>query len=388
LDKELILKRIFSLSVIIFLLAFVFMPIASAIVERSEDYFVTDAAGVLSEVTRQDIISSNIDMMERAQGAQIIIVTVEYLDGMYADEYARRLFVDWDVGSGGNDNCMLLLLATEEARGYLIVGVGISNAFTNDMANRYLDTYFWPEVDARNFDTAVRNICEALFSWYAEFYGVGVNVDQSGQTALQPDPHWYYICQYCGREYFEQIDAIRCYQADRANQRMNTVVFAVIFVLLIIIIIAMSSGSDRRRHRMYYQHMGMPIPPYHWWFMWGMRPHRMWYRNNFMHNHWRGGPRGPRGPGGFGGPRGPGGFGGSGRPGGPGGRPPGGFGGFGGGGRPGGGSSGGGFGGFGGSGRSGGGFGGGGRSGGGFGGGGRSGGGFGGGRPGGGGGRR
>jgi len=344
-----------------------------ALVQKSEDFFVNDAAGVLTEATRQDIINSNIDLMETCQGAQIVIVTVKYLDGLYADEYATQLFNSWGVGSGGADNGMLLLLATEELRGGLVVGAGIAGVFTAENREQYLETYFWPEVDNRNFDTAVRNICEALFLWFANYYGVNRDSGQDGNTERQPESYpqeYYYYCQSCGKAYFELSDAEQCYQVDRVNLRIGTFVLIFIFALIIFVIFVASIGSDRHRHSMYYAHMGMPVPMYHWWFLWGVRPYRTWYRTH--HHNWRG-PRGPGGPGGFGG-GGYGGFGGSGgRPGGgsggfggSGSRPGGGFGGFGGSGGSGGRSSGG-FGGFGGGGgRSGGVFGGGGGRSGGF----------------------
>ena len=138
----------------------------------SEDYYVTDNAIVLSNATKQDIISANIDLEQKCQGAQIVIVTVEHLNGIPSDEYAIKLFNDWGVGISDANNGMLLLLATEEYKGWLAVGAGISDAFTNNMATDYLDRYFWPDVDARNYDTAVRKICEALFSWYSSYYGI------------------------------------------------------------------------------------------------------------------------------------------------------------------------------------------------------------------------
>ena len=288
-------------------------------------FLVSDNAGVLAEKTIQDIISANIDLMNQCQGAQIALVTIDSFSGANLGEYATNQFIEKGVANNG----MLLLLITEEYDGWFVTGPGISGVFSDAMAQQYLNSYFWPDVDARNFDTAVRNVYSALYSWY--------------------------INQYANTQTGQDYTAL--------------IVFLVIFILLIFIIIMMSVTGDRRRHRMYYTHMGMPIPPYHWWFLWGARPYRSWYRTTYHRNNWGGGPRGPRGPGGFGG------FGGGGRSGGGfggfggGGRSSGGFGGFGGGGR-----SGGGFGGFGGGGRSGGGFGGfggGGRSGGGFGGGGR-----------------
>ena len=303
------------------LLSSAVMPVASALVSPGADYYVTDDADVLTEATRRDIVDANIDLESTCRGAQIVIVTIEYLGGLPSDEYATRLFNDWGVGSRAENNGMLLLLATQELKGWLVVGAGITGAFTNRMVNDYLDRYFWPDVDAGNFDAAVRKICDALFTWYADYYGVNQPASNS---------------QY-------------------GNIGVGLGVFLVIVILIFLFIMIVAASSDRRRYHTYYMGMGMPVPRYRWWYMWGTRPHRVWYHNR------RGGPRGPRGP------RGPGGYGGPPRGTGGGGRSGGGFGGFGGSGGSGGGSR-----------RGGGGFagGGGGRSGGGFSGGGRSGGGF------------
>jgi uncharacterized membrane protein YgcG len=279
-------------------------------------FLITDNAGVLTEITRSHIIFENNILMQHHQGAQIAIVTMESYPNTSLGEYAERLFID----KGLTSNSMLLVLITEEYDGWFVVGPDISGAFTNNMVQQYLDTYLWPDVDARNFDSAVRKLLDSLFLWYAVQYSEAPGNQTHPNYVVSSEPDYTTVTFFLG-----------------------------ISILLIAMFVMMAASSDRRRHRMYYNHMGMPIPRYHWWFMWGPRPYRTWYRSHFHHNNWRGGPRGP------------GGFGGGGRPGG----------GFGGGGRP--PSS------FGGGGRSGGGFGGGGRSGGGFGGGGR-GGGFGGGR--------
>ena len=340
------MKKLLTTSLVIILLISALMPIAFALVAPSEDFYVTDDAGVLTEQTKYDIIDANLDMEEKCQGAQIVIVTIEYLGGMYADEYANQLFNDWGVGSREANNGMLLLLVTEEKKGGIVTGDGISGAFTDSMKSTYLDSHFWPEVDAGNYDLAVRNICEVLFSWFADYYGV--NQDRYDYTPVQPTVGYVVQEVYPPR-----------YENNAYGSSSSFIAVFLVFVFIIVIIVIISAATaDRRRHSAYYVHMGMPIPRYHWWFMWGHRPYRMWHH----HNHWRG-PRGPRGPGGFGGPpRGPGG-GSSGSSG----RSSGGFGGFGG--SSGGGRSSGGFGGFGGGSRGGGGFsGGGGRSGGGFGG--------------------
>jgi len=333
-----------SLLIIIIVLLFVltFVPVALALVEQSEDFFVTDAAGVLTEKTKNDIIDANIDLMDKCRGAQIVIVTIKYLDGMYADEYAMRLFNNWGVGDAELGNGMLLLLVTEERKGGLVPGNGIISLWDDATIDKYLDAHFWPEVDNGNFDTAVRNICEELFSWYAGYYGI----DTEGSDYAQPPVSG-------GGSNTQPPVSSDGSSSQSTGSGVLTIIsflamlvpFLIIFSIVIVIIV-IAASADRRRYRSYYTHMGMPIPRYHWWFAWGHRPHRVWYHNR----NWRGphGPRGhggyggpPRGHGGYGGPpRGHGGYGGpprghggyGGPPRGPGGsnRPSGGFGGFGG----------------------------------------------------------
>lgn len=316
-------KRLIS-ALFVLMLALALAVPALAVVEQSDAYYVADYAGVLSDEIEQKIISSNVDLEQKCKGAQIVVVTVEYLEGIPSDEYAMQLFNDWGVGSKTENNGMLLLLSTEEKKGWLTIGYGISGSFTNQMAEDYLNRYFWPDVDRGRYETAVSKVLEELFSWYADYY----EVNNDAPVTVNPGGN------YSGGTYYGGY-----YRSYGGSFLAGAFVWIVI-VLVIIIIFVASVSADRRRYRAYYTHLGMPVPRYYPWFIW-VGPHRHWWYGPGGPG-WRGGPRGPRGP------RGPGSFGG--------GRSGGGFGGFGGG------RSGGGFGGFGGggTGRGGGGFGGGG----------------------------
>lgn len=335
-------KLVSALSLLIALAALCALP-AAAVVPQSEDYYVADYAGVLSRELEEKIIGSNVDLEARCDGAQIVVVTVEYLDGMYADEYAMQLFNDWGVGSAEANNGMLLLMATKEGKGWLVVGAGISGSFTNRMAEQYLDRYFWPDFDAGDYETATSNVLEELFSWYADYYNV---FDDGGGAAPAPQPSGGYSGGYDGG-YSGPV-----FEPPRPRVSAFAVVWFLLVLFIIFIVIVSAISSDRRRYRAYYTHLGVPVPRYYPWFIFlPRRPYRTWW-------YGPGGPgrrppppppppRGPRGPGGPGRPSG-GGRGGSG------------FGGFGGGSSSNRGSSsrGSGFGGFGGGGSRGGGFGG------------------------------
>ena len=106
------------ISVILFASAYL-LP-AYAFVEQSEEYYVADYAHVLSSNTEDRIIKENQKLFNMT-GGEIVVVTVEYLDGYYADEYAISLFNSWGVMERNNG---MPLLAVQENKAWLTLETG------------------------------------------------------------------------------------------------------------------------------------------------------------------------------------------------------------------------------------------------------------------------
>lgn len=247
-------KRIFALILTVITAITLTVP-AFAMVTQTDEFYVADYAGVLSASTINLIIEANksadFGLEVMCDGAQIVVVTVKYLNGVPSDEYAAQLFNDWGVGDPVKNNGMLLLLATEEKKGWLTVGAGIRGYWTENRINSTLDTYFWPDVDAGRYDTAVDTVLEPLFGWFAESYGL---FTEDG---------------------YDQ-DVVNSYR--RENAYNSTLLLLVLMVILIVI---MNSVNDRRRYRAHYRSVGIPMPRYHFWYMWGgHRAHRRHHYNS------------------------------------------------------------------------------------------------------------
>ena len=247
-------------------------------------------------------MSVNGELEYNCKGAQVVVVTVKYLDGMYSDEYAMQLFNDWQVGDQTENNGMLLLLATEENKGWLTVGEGISGSFTDDMANDYLNTYFWNDFDNGDFDGAVKFLFPQLMYWYEDYYNTDFFSSYYGSSDSTADDNYDYNYDDGNYDYNDGY-----YDDGFGTLGLFGMILSFIFrniVLIVILIVFISLvNADRRRYRAYYSYMGIPMPPYHFWFMFG-GPHRRWWHDH--HDHWGGpGGPGPRGPGGPGGPRPP-----------------------------------------------------------------------------------
>lgn len=246
---------------------------AFAVVDQSESFYVADYSNVLSNDTEQMIINYNGSLEQQCQGAQIVVVTVDYLDGMHSDEYAYQLFNDWSVGSADYNNGMLLLLAIQENKAWLAYGLGLNSLLDSDQVDAMLDKYFWDDFDRGNYDEAVTSLFKVLLAWYDDQYDA--QVVNSGSSGSNND----YV-EYGGPSF---------------AQRLSSVLGSIIRVVVVIAVLSLIFGSGRRRGG-----GGSWLP----WFL----------LFNSRNNHRRGGfwdddhRNGPKGPGGFGG----GGFGGSG----------------------------------------------------------------------------
>lgn len=283
-------KKLPSLILVFALFLSIFSMPAAAVVGQSEEYYVNDTAGVLSDGVRSDIISVNGELEYYCKGAQVVVVTVKYLDGMYSDEYAMQLHNDWHVGDKNENNGMLLLLATEENKAWLSVGAGIIGSFTPDMANDYLEDWFWYDFDRGDFDSAVASLFPQLIRWYEGYY----NTDFFSSVYDYGDGGVY---EYSSPGYFEEYVTPQPVRRGFGIFGLIGVLIRLFFrmpiLIIAIIIIITLIRADRRKYRAYYTYLGMPIPPYHFWYMWS-GPHIHW--NDW--NDWNHRPPGGGGSGG------------------------------------------------------------------------------------------
>ena len=285
-------KRIITLLLAIAVLS---LPVLAADIPDAgtgDDFYVHDEAGTLSESTRELILDVNGPLEQYCSGAQIVVVTINYLpDGYDSEQYANLLFRSWGVGSETENNGMLLLHVVREDRGWLVQGSGIESQFSTDDINDLLDTVFWPLSDAGEYDEAVARLIPQLVAVYSDIYDTnelyGGSSDISSTNTV--------------------IDEL--WDNYRRQQLQSRLVLLAVIVIVLALLFVNSMGRRRRYYRSYGTHLPL-----------------------FFFCGGPGGPRGPRGPRWPGGPRPPFGGGGGFHGGGFGG----GFhgGGFGGGGRP------------------------------------------------------
>ncbi len=258
-----------------------------------DGFYVRDTADVLNAETEELVAAYNATVLEPlCDEAQLVVVTVRYLDED-SDLAATELLNDWGVG-GAQSNGMLLLLVTEEYRGWLAVGQGLSAAFDDDTAGRYLDEYFWDYIDKDKFDEGVQTLAANLGAWYADYY----DADLSSLTDSQ-DSYYDSYPSYGGYNGYGGYDP-QYAPAQGVNTGISGFALALFVVLLLLFLWVLGAmGRFTRMRRWGYSGGFFPI----FWFG-GRRRYRS-YRDQF-----RGAPPPPPAPGPRPGPGGPAGFGG------------------------------------------------------------------------------
>ena len=232
-------KRIITLLLAIAVLS---LPVLAADIPDAgtgDDFYVHDEAGTLSESTRELILDVNGPLEQYCSGAQIVVVTINYLpEGYDSEQYANLLFRSWGVGSETENNGMLLLHVVREDRGWLVQGSGIESQFSTDDINDLLDNVFWPLSDAGEYDEAVARLIPQLVAVYADIY----DTDElyAGPNVTFTD----------AEDYFEQ--AAEDYRRQQLQSRL--VLLAVIVIVLALLFVN-SMGRRRRYYRSYGTHL-------------------------------------------------------------------------------------------------------------------------------------
>ena len=103
-------------------------------------------------------------------GAQVVVVTVDTLDGAAVSDYALELGRKWGVGDKEKNNGVVLLLSVSERKVTIQVGYGLEGRLTDGKTGRILDNYAIPYLKNDEFSMGLTETYKAIVSEvYAEY---------------------------------------------------------------------------------------------------------------------------------------------------------------------------------------------------------------------------
>ena len=156
------MKKKVLIFLLVFLLAFPFFHTAGA---SSQNARLVDHANLLTSSEETELLSVLNEISER-QRLDIVIVTVDSLDGKSPRAYADDYYDDHDYGFGSGKDGVLLLIAMSTRDWYISTsGYGI-RAFT-DAGIDYIGNYITPDLGDGEYAAAFRDyakLCDDFIS--------------------------------------------------------------------------------------------------------------------------------------------------------------------------------------------------------------------------------
>lgn len=147
---------------------------SKAVVTQTSDFYVNDSAGVLDYSLKNYIISTNKSLYSQT-GAQIVVVTVNSLDGDTIEGYANKLFRQYGIGDSKKNNGVLILLSIQDRKCRIEVGYGLEGALTDGKTGRIQDDYMVPYFKNDNWQDGIKNGYNAVLQEVKNEYNVTVD---------------------------------------------------------------------------------------------------------------------------------------------------------------------------------------------------------------------
>lgn len=216
-------KLKFTAIVLILLLSLSVSSFAIDIPDPTSNFYVNDFADVISSEDESEMMKIGVDLYNQTQ-AQVVVVTVDSLDGYDVYEYALELGRDWGVGSKESNTGVVLLLSVNDRQVSIQVGYGLEGCLTDAGTGRILDTYAIPYFSNDDFSTGLTEAYKAIVSVVCEEFGVE-SLDGYQVNAYQDE---YYGSYY----------------DDKSNN--SSLVTALITLLIILFVIGLSNKRGRK----------------------------------------------------------------------------------------------------------------------------------------------
>lgn len=122
---------------------------------------VVDQVGVLSASTRlelESLISAQLD----ATSNQVVVVTLDSLQGYEISDYGYQLGRYWGIGQQGRDNGVLLIIAPNERKVRIEVGYGLEGHLTDALSHNIIQTRILPLFRQGDFGQGAINGAKAI----------------------------------------------------------------------------------------------------------------------------------------------------------------------------------------------------------------------------------
>jgi uncharacterized protein len=122
---------------------------------------VNDQAGIIPDSTRTQI-EEKLKAYETESGAQVVVLTVDSLDGDPIEDFSHKVASTWQLGQKDKNNGILFLVAKGDRKMRIEVGYGLEAQLTDAQSGRILDNVVRPRFRDGDFGGGVSDGVDSI----------------------------------------------------------------------------------------------------------------------------------------------------------------------------------------------------------------------------------
>lgn len=124
---------------------------------------VVDAAGLLPADTRARL-EDRLAAHERETGNQVVVVTLDSLQGYAIEDFGYQLGRHWGIGQAEHDNGVLVIVAPNERKTRIEVGYGLEGALTDALSSQIVQNEMLPRFRAQDYAGGIEAGVDAVLA--------------------------------------------------------------------------------------------------------------------------------------------------------------------------------------------------------------------------------
>ncbi|MET4561592.1 uncharacterized protein ABIA69_002760 [Lysinibacillus parviboronicapiens] len=167
----------------------------AAMPKPMENTYIHDFANVLSTPV-EDELNHYSEQLDNGTGAEIMVVTLDSLNGQNAKMFATKMIREWGIGDKEKNNGVLILATFGQGEGnndvVISVGQGLEGALPDGKLGRILDSAFYPYASTGEIGKAFQTTYAEVFQTVAQEYNWDGDKPEQ-QDADESMPTWVFI---------------------------------------------------------------------------------------------------------------------------------------------------------------------------------------------------
>ena len=150
----------------------------------TSNIYLQDYAKVTNTETNKVVMNTSTNLKKKTT-AQVVVVTIDNLNGIPISDYSLGLFRKWGIGNKEKNNGILILVVSSTKQVRIEVGYGLEGSLPDSKCGDIIRDKMKPLIDQGDFNSGILAGYKAVIDEVAKEYGVDVASLSAASTSIK-----------------------------------------------------------------------------------------------------------------------------------------------------------------------------------------------------------